>query len=237
MMIKRKSPKFIAYFLLVMILAGFAACAKPEEETVKEAPTTSEEIKPPAELPVVNETAKLPEPKNSEIQSSIKRLYKDSLIVEETRFLTGDFNGDTYQDLAVIVKPMPGKLEDINSEVANWILEDPRKILLPDPTKAVQPLPPKPEPVVVNPGDVLIAVLHGYGQEGWRNNEASQTYLLKNAAGNNMKSQAGTEFLKEMKGLKNPPFLRGDIIRQTLDGKPGFLYYTGAKYVWRQLDS
>ena len=52
-----------------------------------------------------------------------------------------------------------------------------------------------------------------------------------------MKQQAGKEFLKEMKAVKDLPLLRGDIIRQTLDGKSGFLYYTGAKYVWRQLDS
>ena len=235
MLVRRKPLLFLGCFLLAINLTFLCACAKPEEEIAKEAPTTSEEIKPPAELPPVDESVKLPEPKNTEIQDSVKRLYKDSVIVDATHFIVGDFNGDTYQDIAIVVKPTPGKLQDINSEVANWILEDPRKIPLPDPTKAVQPPPPKPEPVEVNSSDVLIAILHGYGQQGWRSAEAIQTYLLKNAVGNNMKTQIGKEFLTEAKAIKNLPYLRGDIIRQTLDGKQGFLYYTGAKYVWHQL--
>jgi hypothetical protein len=32
---------------------------------------------------------------------------------------------------------------------------------------------------------------------------------------------------------KSPlPTILGDVIRQTLNGEPGFLYYDGAKYVW-----
>src|SRR5438552_8430125 len=98
MMSKRKIPVWIAYSLLLVNLAFFFACAKPEEATTKE-PPISEEIKPPAELPVVDETVKLPEPQNAEIQDKIKRLYKDSLIVDGTQVIAGDFNGDTYQDI------------------------------------------------------------------------------------------------------------------------------------------
>lgn len=237
---KKNSLRLKNFFAMTILLSLLSACAKPEEEkqtiAAKETPVVSEEIKPAAELPVADEKMKLPEPSKDELRSSIQRLYKDVLITDEKQFVVGDFNGDTYQDVAVVVKPMQEKLSEINSEVANWILEDPNKIPLPDPTKAIQPISAKLEPVVVESKDVLIAVIHGYGQSGWRSAEAIQTYLLKNAVGNNMKTQAGKEIFKEMKAVKNLPLLNGDVIRQTLAGKQGFLYFTGAKYVWRSLD-
>ncbi|MBI3654315.1 MAG: FG-GAP repeat protein [Acidobacteria bacterium] len=238
-MLNRKTMIVSAYAMLVFNLLWFNACAKPvaDHTQVKEAPEITTEIKPPAELPLVDASVKLPEPKDTEIVESVKRLYKDSVIADVSRFLVGDFNGDNYQDLAVIVKPTPGKLADLNNELANWILEDPKKIPLPDPTKAVQPAPPQAEAVQVLSGDLLLVILHGHGQNGWRSTEAIQTYLLKNAVGNNMKLQARSDFLKEIKASKHLPAIKGDVIRQTLDGKAGGLYYTGAKYVWRQLDA
>jgi hypothetical protein len=226
--------------ICVCALALLSACAKPEEQTTPEAPAEiTQPILPPAEPVSIDHGIKLPTPKTAEVQDAISRIYKNTVsVVDTNQFIVGDFNGDGSQDIAVVVKPVMGKLSEINSEVANWILEVPQKIPLPDPTKATQQFPPAPPPVRVELSDTLIAILHGAGQNGWRAPDAIQTYLLKNAAGKNMlQQQAKSFFNKDVKLAKNFPQLKGDVIQETLDGKPGFLYYTGAKYVWYGTDS
>lgn len=56
-----------------------------------------------------------------------------------------------------------------------------------------------------------------------------QTYLLKNAVGNKMKSERLTDMLRMLRGKGNLPRLRGDVISEAIAGEPGLLYYTGAK--------
>src|SRR5689334_20098908 len=85
----RQNWVFIIHFLLLVTLSLFSACAKPEEEITKESPTISEEIKPPAALPLADASVKVPEPKNTEVLDWVKRLYKDSVTVDGTRFLVG----------------------------------------------------------------------------------------------------------------------------------------------------
>jgi hypothetical protein len=223
--------------LCMCALAFLCACAKPEV-TTPEAPTAiAQPLLSPAEPQPIDKTIKPPAPKPAEVQDVIRRLYKNTVSVDASQFIVGDFNGDDAQDIAVVVKPVMGQLEEINSEVANWILEDPQKIPLPDPTKATQQFPPAPPPVRVELSDTLIAILHGSGQNGWRAPEAIQTYLLKNAVGKDMTQQQPKTIRSQAKPAKNFPYLRGDVIQETLDGKPGFLYYTGAKYVWYHTDS
>ncbi|HEY0406227.1 MAG TPA: hypothetical protein VGC89_10895, partial [Pyrinomonadaceae bacterium] len=68
----------------------------------------------------------LPPPKPEEVSAVVARVYKDAVTVDAGRqplFVVGDFNGDDSQDIAVVVRPAKGKLEELNSEVANWILE------------------------------------------------------------------------------------------------------------------
>jgi hypothetical protein len=148
-------------------------------------------------------------------------------------YITGDFNGDDSQDIAIVVRPAKDKLEEINSEVANWIVEDPRKIVLPDPHKSVQKLPPAPEPVKVQPDNLLLTIIHGYEKDGWRNPEAKQAYLLDNAVGNSMVAKPLKD-LQSAIGNKNNLSKSGDVIKETLAGESGFLYWTGAKYAWHK---
>jgi hypothetical protein len=53
--------------------------------------------------------------------------------------------------------------------------------------------------------------------------------LLKNAGGVNSQ----TETVAHLRGNKSLPPLRGDVIREELDGGDGVIYWTGAKYSWR----
>jgi hypothetical protein len=179
---------------------------------------------------------KLPPPKPEEVREVIARVYKDAVTIEMSRptgYIVGDFNGDGSQDIAVVVRPAKGKLEEINSEVANWIMEDPRKVVLPDPHKSVQKLPPSSGPVKAEADDLLLTIIHGYKQEGWRNPEAQQTYMLYDAVGSSM-TAAPIKELQRATGNKNAPSSGGDVIKQTLGGEPGFLYWTGAKYAWQK---
>jgi hypothetical protein len=157
-------------------------------------------------------------------------LYKNAVLIDSSRYCIGDFNGDGIQDIAVVVRPADGSLDELNSEVANWILEDPQKIVLPDLTKTTQVLGHS-EPTRVQQSDTLLAVLHGFGPAGWRDPQARQTYLLRNVGGANMRTQQLADALKTVRG-RSLMRLRGDVINESIAGETGFLYYTGAKYAW-----
>ena len=142
----------------------------------------------------------------------------------------GDFNGDGSTDLAVITKVSAASLKEINNELANWLLEDPRSVPVPGTNAANRMVPPK--PVHAEAGDTLLAIIHGVGAKGWRNPEAKQTFLLKNGAGSNMTVLAVKDLAASKSKPKLPP-LRGDTISETVNGKSGMLFWTGAKYAWQ----
>jgi hypothetical protein len=149
-------------------------------------------------------------------------------------FFVGDFNNDGSQDIAVIAKPAKGMLSTLNSEYANWTVEDVLKVALPVERNGVQVLPPKPAPVKIGQDDSLLIIVHGYQQSGWRNPQAQQTYLLKNAVGENMKTQPIKYALAGASETNPHVRINGDVIKETVAKKDGFIYWTGAKYAWRQ---
>ena len=91
-------------------------------------------------------------------------------------------------------------------------------------------VPPN-KPVHAEKEDSLLAIIHGVGAQGWRAPEAKQTFLLKNGAGSNMTVLALKPLLASKGKAKLPP-MRGDTISQTIGGRPGILFWTGAKYAW-----
>lgn len=236
---------------LISIAASLlpSACTKSERQPVADSQTASAPrppqtaAPPPAPAtpdaatnsdaaPSDRQTASL-----SDVQAALTRVYHDAVLLQKSRsspFVTGDFNGDDSPDVAIVVTPARGKLSKINSEYASWLVGDPQKVVLPVVHGDVKILPKKPEPVVVREGDVLLAVIHGYQKEGWRNPLAAQTYLLKNAVGDEMKVEPARAILREAAHRENMPPLRGDVIRETRDGSDGFIYWTGAKYAWSQ---
>ncbi len=169
----------------------------------------------------------------AEVNAKLAQIFQGAVQLDATQpenAFVGDFNGDDSEDIAIVVKPSADKLADINSEVANWILEDPRQVFIPDPNKAVQKLPAPPAPIKVQPNDVLLAVIHGYKENGWRDPAAQQTYLLVHAVGNARRVPTRAEALQALKA--NNSRLRGDIIQEELNRQPGYLYWAGAKYAW-----
>lgn len=175
----------------------------------------------------------------AEAQAAVARIYKTAVTVEAAGragapFFTGDFNNDGAQDIAVVVRPSKWMLGEINGEHVNWIIDDVSKVDLPVMQNGRQVLPPAPEPVKIEANDQLLVVIHGYKAEGWRSQQAQQTYLLKNAVGENMHAQS-IKYALAGASAKNPHLgANGDVIKATREKREGFIYWTGSKYAWRQ---
>jgi hypothetical protein len=231
--------------LWVIVITGIVAlsgCAKPPAEPVAEqppAPQKSEALSPP---PQPKEITELPPPSLGEVHEAVKRIFKDAVVIDASRkpgFLVGDFNGDLSQDLAVILKPAEGKLSELNQEFPNWIAREPLEDLLPKSKLFVHPAAARPSPntaagqtVRFEQDDILLAIIHGYGPKGWHDAEATQTHLLRNVVGANMKIMPFQGAVKTYKGIKPFPTIYGDLIQQTLIGQSGFLHFAGGVYAW-----
>lgn len=179
---------------------------------------------PPQPSPAEQNVAKVvtpPSPALAEVTEAVKRVFKDAAIIDSRRqpnFFAGDFNGDASQDIAVFVQPASGKLAEINQELPPWILKDPFAV-------AGRAAPPS----RVEANEPLLAIIHGYGEKGWRDAQATQTYLLKNAAALDVKNPKANV---ASTGNEKKPRLVGDFIGASLRGKPGYVYFNGAQYSW-----
>ncbi|MCM3902982.1 MAG: hypothetical protein ND866_14845 [Pyrinomonadaceae bacterium] len=154
----------------------------------------------------------------------MKRVFKDAAVIDASRdpnFMAGDFNGDFSQDIAVVLTVAPGKQAEMNQEFPAWILRD---LLAPGSPEMKRPR--------VEDSDVLLAVIHGYGANDWRDPQATQTYLLKNAVGSRMEVHGGKEFVAANSEKKKLPRVHGDLIAEVLRGSSGYLYYAGETYAW-----
>lgn len=231
----------LASFLTAACLV-FAACTKsaqpnatssPSPALLKspELPTKSAETQPRATNSPVNP------PTAAEVKASLERVYKQVVVPvgDPIAFaVAGDFNGDGSEDIAVAVSPAKDALAEINSEFANWILADPKRVATFDPKKRVQSLPAQSGPPRVESGDSLLAIVHGYGPKGWRDRDATQSYLLKNAAGTGMRVMPLKNYPPALKVMERGAKSRADVLIQNLGGKTGFLYWAAGKYAWHE---
>jgi hypothetical protein len=204
---------------IVPLLTGlpliFACNSAPKR--VAEAPPVAYQATPQG-TPVRMGVAQAP--KLNEVQDAVKRVFKEAAVVQrdyDPSFIAGDFNGDESQDLAVIIKPI--KLDEMNQELPPWLVRD--------------PLGHKPAKIrlAITKDEPLLAVIHGYGTNDWRDPEATQAFVLKNAVGHDLRVQSGKEFVAANSG-KNLPRPAGDLIGETLQGNQGYLYYARATYSW-----
>ena len=198
-------------------LFTFGACSSaPKMKAEAPAPTyqsTPESAKPLTPSVAIG-------PKLPEVQNKVKAIFKDAAVLDpnhKPNFFSGDFNGDASEDLAVILKPV--NLDDMNRQFAPWLVRNPRSNL----STRVRP--------EINKDETLLAVIHGYGTNDWRDPEATQTFLLKNVVGNDLKVQTGKEFIETNSGRKLPQ-PQGDLIAETFNGTQGFLYFETSNYSW-----
>jgi hypothetical protein len=199
--------------LLLILLCG---CAKHEAS-----PARASEPSPAAQS--ASKVEQTPSPTLAEVNEAVTRVFRDAAIIDskhQPNFFAGDFNGDASPDIAVILQPANGKLAEMNQELPPWILKD----------FSADPNRPAPPPRVAA-DDLLLAIIHGYGPNGWRDAQATQTYLLKNAVGLEVKAYMNSDFAITHQGKKTPR-LFGDLIAENLAGKSGYLYFNGAQYSW-----
>lgn len=202
--------------LLTIFLLALSACSSSTKRAAVEQPPS---YQPTPESTPVRLTAAAA-PKLPEVKDAIKRIFKDAAELDPNynpNFLMGDFNGDASQDLAVIIKPV--NLEEMNQDYPPWLLRAPR-------TNNVDRTPLK-----IEKDEALLAVIHGYGTNDWRDPEATQTFVLKDVVGNDLKVHTGKEFVAAHAGRKLPR-AQGDLIGQTLQGTQGYLYYATSSYSW-----
>lgn len=250
-------PKLLPVcFSIVGISALLCVAGCTHRSDVQHEPThvaTEQPIKPPSPprstpvLPiqqvalnpvVVREAPKVAPPKPEDVNEVVTRVYESAVTPvpgHDPAFLVGDFNGDGSEDLAILVKPNEAKLADLNSELANWILEDPNAVPIPGLPSTSQRSARDRKHVLANKADVLLAIVHGVGSQGWRNTEAKQTFLLKNGVGSAMSAKTAKD-LRSDKTKPHLPPLRGDAIKEAVAGKSGFIFWTGAKYAWYSAD-
>ncbi|HZS45281.1 MAG TPA: hypothetical protein VFC63_09290 [Blastocatellia bacterium] len=174
-------------------------------------------------------------PTEDEVKDLVSRIFENDVVLDSTgasEFIVGDFNGDGFEDIAITVKPAQGKTVDLNSEVANWTIGAPRKVEVTDVVSAVKRLPANSLPERIDSADQLLAVIHGFGPNGWRDPNARQAYLLKNVVGKDVKSRTSKDLPQSV--LAKPIFTKhaGDVITEVLDAQPGFIFWNGSQYAW-----
>ena len=205
----------------LLALTIFSACSLSAPKPKSEAPPSAAFLATPESTPIPIGIVPAPkEPKLLEVQNAIKRVFKDAAVLDPTRnpnFFSADFNGDASQDLVVILKPV--NIEEMNRQFAPWLVRDPRSKL------STRVRPP------IQKDETLLAVIHGYGNNDWRDPDATQTFVLKNVVGNDMKVQTGKEFVEANSGRKLPR-AQGDLIGETINGTQGYLYYATSNYSW-----
>ena len=244
-----QNPLNVLFCILLIATVCLCSCSTPPKQPSgtstgaqlqpSPGPTSAVSMSPvsqlplPAVSPIPTKELTLP-PKPEEVKEVVARVF-ENVATPDTKsnpgFVIGDFNGDGSEDIAVVVKPNAATLPEINNELANWVLEDPKTSVSSPPQSASHKIPPKPPPVRAQKDDSLLAIIHGVGSKGWRDPEARQSFLLKNGVGANMTSQSARE-LRTSKDKQNMPSIRGDGIRQTIGGQSGLVYWTGAKYGW-----
>ena len=210
--------------------ASAATAATPTPQTSQKAPQA-------AASPELKKAAGPAAPALPEVQEAVRRACQDAVTIDSGRsepFIIGDFNGDGSEDIAVVVKPAAGALPKLNSEYANWIVEDPQRVLVPDPNKSVQPPHGAPGLASIQQNELLLLILHGYRQAGWRHQLARQTFLLRNSVGENMRVQSLKDSSTAAGANKTQSQLPGDVIREKMKGQDGFLYWANARYAWHQ---
>jgi hypothetical protein len=228
-------------FACLLFIAGAcvipSGCARPAPPRVEEKSIPIMATPTPQTAAAQSDSA-FPPPEPAEVKQSIERVFKGAVTIQtdwNPYFFDGDFNGDFSKDLAVVVKPTPGKLLVINDELAAWILVNPFQFAKPIPKELsyadVHAEKMRRRRVTVSEGDILLAVIHGFQSKGWRDPQATQTYVLKDAVGARIRVQARKQIVWAG-NEERLPRVWGDVIAESISEQHGFLYYNGAKYAW-----
>lgn len=231
-MSRAKSFLFVRLALTAVLIFSLQGCdsktSKNEQRVEKPVAVTTPHPSPAASATPI---PKLPPPTKAEVDAAFHHVFGDDLLASTANsqyYIVGDFNGDGSEDLAVIARPVNGKLDEVNSELANWILQDADKAFIPPSSKTVV-VPPRQERPHIESGEQVLAIIHGFGPQGWRSPDARQAYIVKHA-GAPFLGTAPSVSQKAIRAMHLP--VETDIIKQVRNNKKGFLFWTGGVYAW-----
>ena len=230
------------WLIMLLAIAALSGCGRAQQ-AVSEETVAPPKGAPPSLPQPKKETIAPGAPTLDQVQGAVARVFRDSVLIDVSRkpcFLVGDFNGDESQDLAVILRPGAGKLAELNREFPNWIAREPLARLLLTNSRALAPgsdaqrlpNPAAGQTVRFEQHDVLLAIIHGFGPEGWHHPQATQTHLMRDVVGTNLRVLHFKDAVAAYRGTSPFPTIYGDLIMETLMGHSGFLHYAGSIYDW-----
>jgi len=140
------------------------------------------------------------------------------------------FNGDGSEDLAIVGKVNESSLAEINNELANWILEDPRAIPIQGSKAAKRVAATQTRQSGENRfpnGD------HSWSRRAGLAQSRSPAGLLvtKRKRDGHSGSIRQRFYRRDSANSRLPP-LTGEAISETMNGRHGLIFWTGAKYAW-----
>jgi len=222
----RNRSKAFFFFILLTGFALLTSCKRQGQKVEK--PVEVKQQTPVGLQEVVQPVyPKLRPPTTDEIKEALDRVFHGAVIPDKNEkpgYILGDFNGDGSEDLAIWVEATPEHLSEINDELANWTVIDPHKTVVPDAKAKVVRFPsttPKPEKVQAS--ELLLAVIHGLYDKGWRDPKARQAYLLRQMDGRTL----STKHVDRLPGTMHS----ADVI---FPQRNGFLYWAGGAYAWKE---
>jgi hypothetical protein len=223
--------RFTVFLILLLVaFASFGCSSKSAapQRRIEEPITVSTPA--PAAGPVATPYPKLAPPSSAEVREAMQRIFEGDLrfTTEPGNFIVGDFNGDGSEDLAVIARPAASKLQNINSELANWVVQDADHAFIAGPTQRVVRFAKEDRPTIAA-AEVVLAIIHGFGARGWRNPEARQAYIVKHAAGI-FEGTAPSISQKSIRAMHLP--VETEIINSVRNNRKGFVFWTGGVYAW-----
>jgi len=229
--------------LVILALAAMAfalAARRGPSANVEIERQPSPLAEPPASVPAptptpASPTVKVHLPSEVEVARGMRRAFGDAVRpVRAQPVLVGDFNWDGSEDVALPVRPAEGRLSELNDAFANWSVQD---ALAEEPSRGKPSGSTERASAKVEPDEILLAVVHGIGPKGWRDEEARQCYLVRHATGAPLEARPRTELLRFVARVPDAAQLTGHVILCASGGRPGIVYWTGARYAWHPLPS
>jgi hypothetical protein len=167
----------------------------------------------------------------NEVNGAIERVFGSAVVpidVANPVYISEDLNGDGASDLAVMVRVPDKSVADVNSEVANWSVQDVVKADVPAATGNLASV--KGARIHVHANEQMLAVVHGYGERGWRSAEAKQAYLLANADADRLRVVTFSELNSLGVALPRMSANPSRGLVEKSNNEWTVVYWTGAQY-------
>jgi hypothetical protein len=116
----------------------------------------------------------------------------------------------------------------INGELANWTIQDANQFFTPPAGQRVIFRQKRSRPSV-EPGEPLLAVIHGIGDAGWKDSAARQAYLVRHAAFGCLRAIPATSHIENA-----PASIKNSEVIYERSKRAAFLFWNRSQYTWNR---